>query len=443
MLNETNASLIAGDRAAELYRKTAHGGAISRCNAVFLQALAENKVYQTPTEIWIENDPHAAALLRHAGSEEIFVSGNGADFEKFRAFCTVMGDNAANPLKMQIHLALGEVFGCPLVLNETNCEQIWRMVCEKLSCENITPRAYVKRCGTDTLLVHLAPWESLEELAKIDGLRVLPVFAPDAYFLPTGKEFSAAVRALDANISDWKSFCKALECALDRFVQCGCCVAAQSVLPTAFSRPNEYHAALYFEKALSGETLAPNELALYQAQLWRVLSAAYVARDMTLELCVGETPAKSVVSNPVSGEFSAKATRELFNYLKERVGLPRVAIYTEQVMLIPTVAALAGSYPAIAEGVPQIALGVWQGGPSDTRAQFRALESATALSACVGALPDARLPLSPWANDVLCRTLCTELASWEANGEACVREEELCRIIARLTGENMRRYYKI
>ena len=443
MLNETNAILIAGDRAAELYRKTAHGGAISRCNAAFLRTLAENKVYQTPTEIWVENVPHATARLRHAGCEEVFVGGAGSDFEKFRAFCTVMGDSAADPLKLQIHLALREAFDCSLELNETNCEQIWESVCEKLSRENISPREYVKKCGVDTVLVPLAPCENLADVTAVDGLRVLPVFAPDAYFLPTGKEFAVAVRALGADISDWKSFCKALEGALDRFVQVGCRVATQSVLPTVFARPNEYHAALYFEKALSGEMLAPNELALYQAQLWRVLSAAYAARDMTLELCVGETPVKAEVSNPVDGAFSAKATRELFDYLKERVGLPRVAIYTEQTVLIPTVAALAGRYPVIAEGVPQIVPGVWQSDPADTRAQLRALASASSLSACTGALPDARLPLSPWTGEIFHRALCSELAEWEANGEACVGEDALCRIVSRLTGENMRAYYKL
>lgn len=437
-----NEILLTSESAKALFEKTENGGVL-RADRALLHALAVNKVYQTPTDLWITDNPHATALLRHAGAEEIFVQGNGSDYEKFRAFCTVVGDSAANPLKLQTHLALREVFDCPLVLNETNCDQIWQTVCDKLSCENVTPCEYAKVCGADTVLVPLAPWEELDEVSAISDLRVLPVFAPDAYFLPTGKEFFVAVRALGAEICDWKSFCKALEGALDRFAASSCRVAVQSVLPTEFCRPNEYHAALYFEKALAGEALCGKELALYQAQLWRVLSAAYTARDMTLELCVGETPAKSEISNPVSGVFSAKATRELFDYLKERVGLPRIAAYTEQVTLIPEVAALAGRYPAVAQGVPQIALGVWQGVPANTRAQLRALASVTSLSACVGALPDMRLPLSPWANEAFRRTLCAELADWEAHGEICAGEEALCRILTHLAGENMRKYYKL
>ena len=437
-----NEILLTGESARALFEKTANGG-ILRADRTLLRVLAENKVYQTPTELWIANDPHATALLRHAGAEETFVQGNGSDFEKFRFFCTVMGESVSNPLKLQLHIALREVFDCPLVLNETNCEQIWQTVCERLFRENITPRAYVKKCGTDTVLAMLAPWEDLADVRAVTDLRVLPVFAPDAYFLPTGRDFAATVRALGADISDWKSFCKALESALDRFVQGGCRVATQSVLPTVFSRPNEYHAALYFEKALAGEVLTPSELALYQAQLWRVLSAAYTARNMTLELCVGETPTKSVMATPVCGDFSAKAARELFDYLKERVGLPRVAMYTEQATLIPAVAALVGRYSAITEGVPQIALGVWQSAPADTRAQLRALASVTSLSTCVGALPDVRLPLSPWAGDIFRRTLCAELADWEAHGETCAGEENLCRIVSKLTGANLREYYKL
>ena len=125
------------------------------------------------------------------------------------------------------------------------------------------------------------------------------------------------------------------------------------------------------------------------------------------------------------------------------MGLPRVAVYVEKSELIPTVAALAGRYPALEEGVPQMALGVWQGGPADTRAQLRALASVVSLSSCVGALPDGRLPLSPWAGELFHRALCAELDAWERHGETAAGEENLCRVIARLTNENMRKYYKL
>lgn len=435
--------LISDGRAAALYEKTPRERYVAYGDRALLHALAENKLYQTPAELWITNNAHARAILRHAGVEETFVKGEGSDFEKFRFFCTVMGDMVGNPLKLQCHTALRELFSCPLVLNEMNCEEIWQAVCEKLSRADLTPREYAKKCGVDTLLVPLSPWEALDDFARVEAPRTLPVFAPDAYFLPSGKEFAAAVRALDGEICDFKTFCRALLASLDRFAASGCRVARQSVLPVAFWRPNEYHAALYFEKAMAGETLAPKELLLYQAQLWRVLFEGYVARDMTLEFCVGETPEKAEISRTVSGDFFAKAARELFDYLKERVGLPRVAVYTEQTALIPTVAAWAARYPAIRAGEPQITLGVWQGAPATTRAQLRALASVAPLSACVGALPDARLPLSPWEPTLFHRTLCSELADWEQHGETAAGEDNLCRVIQGLTGENIRKYYKL
>ena len=438
-----NEILLTSENAKSLFQKTAGVRYMLRGERALLTALARNKIYQNPTELWVTGNAHAEALMRHAGGEEIFVTGNGSDFEKFRFFCTVMGDSVANPLKLQCHTALRELFDCPLVLNETNCEKIWQAVCEKLMKENLTPRKYVKKCGVDTLLVPLAPWEPLQDFSCVREVRAFPVFAPDAYFLPNGKDFVAAVHALDAEICDFKSFSKALSASLDRFAASGCRVATQSVLPAAFWRPNEYHADLYFKKALAGEALAPKELALYQAQLWRVLCEGYAQRDMTLELLVGETPAKEEITRTVSGDFFASAARALLDYLKERVGLVRIAVYTEQTALISTVAALAGRYPAMEEGVPQIALGVWQTSPAETRAQLRALASATSLSACVGALPDARLPISPFSPVLFQRTLCAELADWERHGETDAGEEILCRTVARLAGENTRKYYKL
>lgn len=443
MRSVQNGILLTSERAAALFEKTVRCGYLARGDRALLRALVENKVYQTPTELWITENPHTTALLRHAGVEDAFAEGDGSDFEKFRFFCTVMGDSAGNPFKLQCHMALRELFDCPLVLNETNCEKIWQATCEKLARENVTPRKCLESCGVDTLLVPMAPWELLDDFARVPALCVQPVFAPDAYFLPCGKDFVAAVRALDGEICDFKSFCQALVAALDRFAASGCRVITQSVLPAEFCRPNEYHAALYFEKAFAGESLTPKELALYQAQLWRVLSQAYAQRDMTLELCVGETPAKEGITHTVSGDFSAKATRELFDYLKERVGLPRIVLYVEQPALIPTVAAMAGRYPAIREGEAQILLGVWQGAPADTRAQLRALASVTSLASCAGALPDARLPWVYGAPSIFHRALCSELADWEAHGETDAGEENLCRVITRLTGENIRKYYKL
>jgi glucuronate isomerase len=438
-----NEILLTGERARALFQKTACDRHLMRGDRALLRALAENKVCQTPTDLWIVSDPHATALLRVAGAEETFVTGNGSDLEKFRIFCTVMGDSVGNPLKLHCHMALREVFGCSLVLNETNCEEIWRTVCRTLSLENITPREYLKRCGVDTVLVPMAPHEPLDDFACVPEPLLLPVFAPDAYFLPTGKGFAAAVRALDGEIVDFKSFCRALLAALDRFAANGCRVAVQGVLPTEFWRPNEYHAALCFEKALAGECLTDKELALYQAQLWRVLCEAYATRDMTLELCVGETPQRAEASTHISGHFSAKAARELLDYLKERVGLPRVALYTERSDLIPTTVALAARYPAKEEGVPQIVPGVWQTGLAETRAQLRALASATSLSSCLGAFPDMRLPRSPFSAALFHRALCAELSDWEAHGEIDVGEENLCRVISALAGESMRKYYKL
>ena len=438
-----NNMLLASESATSLFQKTARGGYILRGDRTLLCLLAENRVYQTPTELWITHDPHARAMLRHAAADEAFVEGAGSDFEKFRIFCTVMEQSVGNPLQLQCHMALRELFDCELLLNETNCEKIWRIVCETLSCEDLTPCEYVKKCGVDTVTVPLAPWELPDDLDRVPELRVLPVFAPDAYFLPTGKAFSAAVRALDGEICDFKSFCKALLASFDRFAASGCRVATHGVLPDAFSRPNEYHAALYFEKALAGEVLAPNELALYQAQLWRVLSQGYAMRDITMELRVGETPAKNEINHPVSGVNSVTALKELLDYLKERVGLPRVAVYAESAAQLLDVAALAARYPAIIEGVPQIALGVWQSAPADVRAQLRALASVAPLSECLGALPDARLPYSALSPALFHRTLCTELADWELHGETDSGEEILCRVIARLTGENMQKYYQL
>lgn len=436
--------LLSGARAAQLYKGSIPAAYVLRGSRELVRALAADRPYQDPAEIWILQDPEVQALMRRAGVEERFITGDGSDFEKFRFFCTVLQNTVGNTVKLRVHAVLQMLFDCELTLCDTHCEEIWRITCEVLREQNITPRDLVKRCGGDTLLAEAYPWEDLADFVPVRDVRALPVFCPDAYFLPQERTFAARVRALGKDAADWAGFCRALTASVARFMQHGCRVARHGVLPTRFLRPDEYHAAQTFQRAMAGEVLTEEELALYQAQLWRVLGREYVKCSVALEIPVSASaPIKQPINGTVMGVISPKENRALFDYLQGYQGLPRVALYAAEPQALRAAAALAACYPAAGEGAPQISLGILYGSPAENRARMQAFADVAPLSHFLGVIADPASTPAPVDALLLHRTLCTLLAEWEERGETDADTARLCALLARAAGDAARELLQI
>ena len=129
---ENGSMLLSGSRAGALYREVAAPlPLIGRITRQMLRALAQNEVIQTPAQLWLQ-DPCRRGLMRRAGVEEAFVTGQGSDFERFRAFACVMQDTAASNAKLQCHAELQMLFDCQLLLCETHCIEIWQKMSSRL-----------------------------------------------------------------------------------------------------------------------------------------------------------------------------------------------------------------------------------------------------------------------------------------------------------------------
>ena len=371
---------------------------IARCARDFVTALAEDRPYLNAAELWVKH-PHVQAQMRLAGVEECFVSGDGSDYEKFCNFCTVMGDIFENPLKEQVHASLRMLFDCSLSVCDAHCDAIWMAVAEALRAEPMGARALVRRYGISTLLCAADPGDALLDFltARAAGIGVLPLFCPDALLDTASSDFPAAVRALGeahgVSVTALDSLGAALQRAVARFAEMGCPAAVHSVWPKVFCRPDPYHAELALQRALRGESLTALEQDLLQAQLWRILGKEYRKHGLMLELpSGGAAPMRySKKFHTVCGGISYQVAAELLDYLRECDGLPRIALYIADPAEATAAAALGARYPAIGQGVPQLALGVVRGASGRTRARLEALAAVMPLGDAVGSFTDFRL----------------------------------------------------
>jgi glucuronate isomerase len=107
-----------------------------------------------------------------------------SDFEKWMALSRVFPDLEGNHVHQWLHLNFRRLFGIRLLLNEKTGERIWNFTLEQFKRKEMLPQAVLKRARARVICTTDDPIDDLEYHAKaekIEGLRFLPTFRPDAY----------------------------------------------------------------------------------------------------------------------------------------------------------------------------------------------------------------------------------------------------------------------
>ena len=180
----TDAFLLESKMAQKLYHNyVAHLPIIDYHNHLPPQEIAENKKFKNITEIWLKGDHYKWRAMRALGINEKFISGNGSDEEKFKAWASCLPQTLRNPLFHWSQMELKNPFGVNEYLNEKNASSIYAK-CNKLlakdtlSTQGILNHYKVELVGTtddpcDDLAAH-------QQITKAKGkTKVVPSFRPD------------------------------------------------------------------------------------------------------------------------------------------------------------------------------------------------------------------------------------------------------------------------
>ena len=187
--------------------------------------IAEDKHYANITEVWLYGDHYKWRAMRSCGVDEAYITGDASDYEKFRAYCRIMPKLIGNPLYHWSHLELKRYFDCDLIINEENCDEIWRLTAEKLQFPDMSARQLMTRSGVVLVCTTDDPADDLAyhaQIAQSDfSVKVLPTFRPDKAMNIERRGIAAYLKTLgEANgteISDLFGLQKALAASLDRF----------------------------------------------------------------------------------------------------------------------------------------------------------------------------------------------------------------------------------
>ena len=238
--------LLHSDTARKLYFEYAKDlPIIALCSKIDL----DDKVYNNIAEAFLINDCYKLDAMRACGIDEKYITGDASDYEKFKAFCSILPMFAGNPIYLLAHIELRKNFGCLLEISSFTCDEIWECCNSKIISDSFSDFRAMK--------------ESQASFVK--------AFYPSIYHELNNPSVK--------NLCDLES--RLIEMISHQYSN-GYKVAICSVVDK-FIKPNPYQANEILNKLKDGKTsVTPDELRLLDMQIYRTLGIELKKRNWSL-----------------------------------------------------------------------------------------------------------------------------------------------------------------
>lgn len=256
----------------------------------------ERRQYENLTQVWLEADHYKWRCMRVCGVEETFVTGEGSDYDKFLQFARIMPRLIGSPVYHWAHLELQRYFGIDTPLTEETAPEIWEKTSALLQGEGFDAVSLLHKakakilCTTDDPADDLAWHLKLKaeyEAGKME-FKTLPSFRPDRFLHIDQPAWSTALEQLgtryDVKIRCWEDLKEALSKSLDFFCSVGCKVTDHGFIHFRYGVGDPQPIMM---KALAGDVLTEEEIAVYQGALLRFLASEYEERGLAMQLHLG------------------------------------------------------------------------------------------------------------------------------------------------------------
>lgn len=264
-----DANFLLGNRfAEELYHRFAEPLPIIDYHGhLSPRDIAEDRRFENLTQIWLAGDHYKWRVLRAAGVDERFITGDAPDRDKFLKWAEIVPLTLRNPLYHWTHLEL-RLFGIAgRLLDPSTAPAIWEECNARLAEPGFSARGILRRMNIEVLCTTDDPVDSLEYHAAMRaepglGVKVLPTFRPDrALAIENPDAFAAYVcrlgRAANIDIRGWRDFLEALRSRHEHFHRHGCRLSDHGLEILFAEDYKEADASRAFAALMAGKPIAP------------------------------------------------------------------------------------------------------------------------------------------------------------------------------------------
>lgn len=397
----------------------------------------ENRPFENLFELWLQYDHYKWRLMRNAGIEEKYITGDSLPYEKYLQYVKAIECAFNNPLYIWSHLELQKYFGINEPINQKNAKAIWEKTLKILQKGELTPKKCIKMsnvktiCTTDDILSNLEYHKLLKGDRSFET-EVLPTFRGDRAitinheFLPFIKELEKLCKRKISSIND---FIIALQDRIDYFCFQGCKISDFSFSTLPKDLITEEISNEIFLNIIKGKDVLEKDRELMKGYILFRLCKYLAEKNIAVQFHIGATRnnstrmleklGKDCGCDSISDENFIEGLKVLLNNLDKENLLPRIIVYNLNSTFNNAIMALIGSYNG-GGGLAKLQYGpAWWflDHKNGIKNHFESLTATGHLGSFVGMLTDSRSFLSYTRHDYFRRLLCEFLGNLIEKGE--------------------------
>lgn len=390
--------------------------------------IAEDRIFENLTHIWIEGDHYKWRSMRANGVDEKYITGDASDLEKFKKWAETVPYTLRNPLYHWTHMELKAYFGIEELLNEHNAESIYEKCSSLIRTPEFSVRNLLRKMNVKVVGTTDDPTDDLSYHQKIIDdqfeITVVPTFRPDkAVNIENSTEFihwiSKLEKTIGYSITTFDSFVEAIQSRHDFFHTMGCRVSDHGHGTYYAENFTQEEVASIFDKAKKGKALNNLEIDKYKSAMLIKLALMNNEKSWTQQFHVGAIRNNNSRMNlklgpdngfdSIGSPNNAEKMARYFDTLNSAYGLSKTIVYNLNSSESEMVASMVANFnEGPIPGKMQYGAAWWfldqkQG----IENQLNVLSNFGLLSRFIGMVTDSRSFLSFPRHDYFRRILCT------------------------------------
>lgn len=455
--------MLHSETARKLYHSWAEGLPILdyHCH-ISPEDIARDRRFENITRIWLGGDHYKWRLMRAAGVEERYITGDAPDREKFQKWAETLELAVGNPVYHWSHLELQRFFGYHDVLNGESAQKVWELTCEQLANPQMSARNLILRSRVTLICTTDDPADDLrwhKELAADSSfpVQVLPAWRPDRAMNLEKPDYPEYLKRLEeasgTKIASFADLKQALRKRMDSFESLGCRASDHGLDSIWYAPAPEQEIEEIFSQRLEGKMPGQEQRKKFITAFLHFCAGEYAARGWVMQLhfgCLRDNNRRMYrLLGPdtgfdcVNNETSTRHLSALLNGLEEEGVLPKTILYSLDTNDDDGIDSVIGCFQnSDAAGKLQHGAAWWFNDHSaGMKKQMISLANGGLLGNFVGMLTDSRSFLSYPRHEYFRRILCDLIGQWVEDGEYPMDEKNLQRIIRGICYENAVRYF--
>lgn len=423
--------------------------------------IAEDKVFNSITDVWINGDHYKWRAMRTFGVNEKFITGDASDKDKFLQWGKTVPYTMRNPLFHWTHLELARYFDEFELLNEKSAERIFEETSAKVNSSDYSCQNLLKKANAEVVCTTEDPTDDLayhKQLHKSEFfVKVSTSFRPDKAILIQQEGYNEYINLLGevagVEISTFDGLCEALSKRIQYFNENGCKLSDHGLENIFFEPFTQQQVNAIFAKKRNNEAISNEEALKFQSAILLFLCETYHTYGWIQQFHLGALRNNNARMHRILGpdtgwdsigDFSqAQKLSAFLNALDTKDKLTKTILYNLNPADNEVLATMIGNFnDGSVKGKVQFGSGWWFLDQKDGMTkQLNALSNMSLLSCFVGMLTDSRSFLSFPRHEYFRRVLCNLIGDEIKRGELPNDMEFIGKIVSDISYYNAKEYF--